>query len=213
MNEYQIGRDLQDLRSRIDRLEAGVHGNHEMDDRYGLGHASATTLMGAVSGKPIAWEQPKSYPLPAFVTGFLNVEPALLQTLADVQTWTCVPEPLVFTVTWDAGGVDEFYRLANQRFSIIRFRNPDTGATTAKYSYSAQKIASGRGRTAGPQPNSMGIHLRDGAGGSLFHWAHNYWVGCRDNHVVVFEKDFPAGLYDIVRGATWEHVGVRINRC
>jgi len=152
MNEYQIGRDLQDLRSRIDRIEAGVHGNHEMDDRYGLGHASASTLMGAVSGKPIAWEQPKAYPLPAFVTGFLNVEPALLQTLADVQT-------------------------------------------------------------AGPQPNSMGIHLRDGAGGSLFHWAHNYWVGCRDNHVVVFEKDFPAGLYDIVRGATWEHVGVRINRC
>ena len=115
MNEYEIGRDLQDLRSRIQALEGGSHG-HAVE-RLAMGKMETLRVAPGIDSqvKPIVWKQQKDAYLPPFVNRRLALHPSLKLDAAQSHTWSCTPEPLIVTVSWNAGGTDEFFRCRTSR--------------------------------------------------------------------------------------------------
>lgn len=212
MGDYKIGRDIEKLRSRIERLEGGVRGEYETLDRRYTGRVERVKEAGIRDAKPIYWKATKAFAMPPFAAGLLNLHPTVQYAKADSKSWGCTPEPLILFVTWDTGGTEEFYRFTNQVFSIVRSEDPNTGIVTATYAYTARMIAAGTGRTRDPQ-NDIGFTLRGPGGSSLFTWSHKYWVHCNDDRTMTFQYQFPAGLYDLVEGANWQLAGVSIARC
>jgi hypothetical protein len=229
MNEYEIGRDFQELRSRIERLES-VLGDHSPEARVRNSGISATQeVSGGVPRhhEPVHWKSEKGMQLPPFLHRLLGVPEGLTQydLIPESKTWTCQPEPLILHVNWNAGGSDEFYRLQNQIFSIIRITDPNSLQVSCTATYSARLVASGRARsspiTAGRTPTQRSVSqfnltLRDAQGGSLKGPipSPHYSISCTDNHEFVHFFDFNPGLYDLVAGATWEISGAQVvDRC
>ena len=232
MDKYSIGRDVQELRSRIEWLEYAFPSGRERSDADRKPEWS-----GSISGDlkasvdfekdPILWELEEGAEFPPFLFTLFGLPP---DTQFDVapqsKTWTCVPEPLIIDVNWDAGGRDEHFRFSNQVFSIIRVTDPNTGIATATAIYSARLTArNGRsidyaGGNIGPPyvPSSyvgpsFHVTLRNAGGAGLFKYYDRFSVGCGANHMVNFSGDFPPGLYDLVTGATWEMGSWRVARC
>jgi hypothetical protein len=135
MNEYEIGRDLQDLRSRIEALEGGAHGHGA--NRFAQGSMERLAVAPGIDAhaKPIVWKQHKDAQLPPFANRLFGLPPTLKLDSAVSHTWTCTPEPLIVTVNWDAGGTDEFFRLVGQTFTILKATDPNTGITSAAATY------------------------------------------------------------------------------
>jgi hypothetical protein len=134
--------------------------------------------------KPIAWKQSKGVLPPPFLQNLLHLPRGIQADSAESQTWTCVPEPLIPFVNWAGGATDGYCRFANQSFFLLRFTNPNPGATTAQYSYSAQLIASGKAHYAWEaSPLSFAVQLRDAAGGVVLYGGagSNFWISCNDN--------------------------------
>jgi hypothetical protein len=232
MDKYRIGRDVQELSSRIERLE-----NAFLSDRERSDADRRSDWSGSISGDleasvdfekdPVLWELKEGADFPPFLFTLFHLPP---NTQFDVapqsKTWTCVPEPLIIDVNWDAGGRDEHLRFSDQVFSIIRVTDPNTGIVTAKAIYSATLTArNGRsidwaggyigppyvpGYYAGP---SFHVTLRSAGGAGLFKYYDQFSVFCGANYTVWFESDFPPGLYDLVTGATWEMGSWRVARC
>jgi hypothetical protein len=239
MNEYELGRDIQILRSRIEQLES--HLSPEVRARH-----SGTSAIHEVSAgvtphrEPLHWKPDKAMQWPPFLSRFLRVserlvaQPNLLfDVLPESKTWTCQPEPLILYVSWYAGGSDEFYRFQEQSFSIVRITEPNSGQVSCTATYSARLVASGKAKTyfhppipsssrpgyAG-DPGSPGwfttssqfkIVLR-GANGSIIgapSLSNPYHIDCHDNYWFVQDWDINAGLFDLVTGATWEVIGAQ----
>lgn len=230
MSDYELGRDLQELRSRLERLEhgcdcQGYHGRpHESPWQLGrpgryaeaAGLAAHSPEVGIdIERKPVLWKADKAFKMPPVFSGVLGYGPNLQFNAAQSQTWSCQPEPLILYVNWDGGGTDEFYRLSNQVFSIMRVLDPNTGVTTATAIYSAQLIASGRGKfhyVNYPPPAFNGT-LRNAGGAALGYFGTYISVNCQDNRPFNIMQNFAPGLYDLVAGATWQIIGGRIDRC
>jgi len=207
MSEYEIGRDLQELRARVELLEGGgpcrkrAKGTSE-------GHKAEAGI--DPQKKPIAWKQSKGVLPPPFLHNLLRLPHGIQADSAESQTWTCVPEPLILYVNWAGGATDEYCRFVNQSFSLLRFTNPNTGITTAQYSYSAQLIASGKGHYAwGASPLYFSAQLRDASGGVVLYGGtgSNFWISCNDNLIYGWGYEFNPGLYDLIKGATWQISG------
>lgn len=219
MSEYEIGRDLQELRWRVERLEAVPPGRL----RAVGGSEVHRTLAGIDSQKaPIAWKQHKDVQLPPFVHSIFGLPHPIHADAAQSKTWGCSPEPLILFVNWDGGGTDEYYRFTGQSFSLIRFTDPNTGTTTATATYSAQLIASGKAQRGpsyvaggGPGKLAFDVYVRNAAGGVLFNFASQpIWVDCHTNIPWLFTYQFNPGLYDLVAGATWQILGSqRVDHC
>ena len=130
---------------------------------------------------------------------------------AESQTWGCVPEPLILYVNWSNGSSDEYCRFANQSFSLMKFTDPNSGVTTAQYNYSAQLIASGKGHYAwNSAPLGFALQIRDGGGGVLLTGgglSSDFWVNCNDDKPYIYGTVFNPGLYDLIKGATWQITG------
>jgi hypothetical protein len=214
MSEYEIGRDLQELKSRVQLLENGIPGRGRA-----TGAAEGHRASAGVDPQrpPIAWKQHKDALPPHFTHGVLRLPHGINADSAESQTWSCVPEPLILFVTWAGGGTDEYCRFTNQTFSLIRFTNPNTGITTAQYDYSAQLIASGRAHsTLTASPLSFSVQMRDAAGGLILGGGQgsNFWVECGANRAYGFGYEFNPGLYSLIKSATWQIVGWQdTNRC
>jgi hypothetical protein len=218
MSEYEIGRDLQDLRSRIEALEGGPHGRGV--ERLARGSLEKFRVAPGIDlqTKPIIWKQEKGAHLPPFVNRLLGLHPTVMLDAAESHTWTCTPEPLIITVNWDGGGSDEFFRLQGQSFTILRATDPNTGITSASATYEARLVASGRASnttTISDGPLFFTITLRNAQGGPLGSpGAGNIvWVNCRDNRDFLAGGAFNPGLYDLVAGATWDIPGFRVHSC
>lgn len=237
MSEYKIGRDFQVLRSRIEHLES-VCCKHSLDGKKrhdGISVAHDISAGVARHHEPLLWKPDKPMQLPPFLYGLFGVPERLLQfdLRPESKTWTCHPEPLILYINWNAGGSDEFYRLQNQVFSVIRITEPNSGHISCTAMYSARLVASGRAKSHyfppkfqgvdGSPANSPGysplsnfrITLRNAQGAFLgLYVTPGYSISCQDNYDFVHTWDFNAGLYDLVAGATWEVTGVQtVDRC
>ena len=229
MSEYLIGRDVQELRSRIERCEAAFSGGHGAGRRFEAGRARHDLRSGIDhEKKPILWKSKKSSELPLFFYPLLGLFP---QTHFDLQpkskTWACVPEPMTIQVIWDTGAIEDHVQFSNQVFSLIKVSDPNTGITTATAIYSATMTSkSGQsidyaGGNLGPGPvvppyyvgPYFPITLRNAGGAGLSNYYQNFSVACGASIPVNFSKDFPAGLYDLVTGATWQLPSWSVGRC
>lgn len=220
MSEYEIGRDLQDLRRRVEALEGGAHGHGA--ERPAKGRMEKFRVAPGIDSQiaPIAWKPRKDAHLPPFANRLLGLHPTLKLDSAESQTWSCTPEPLIITVNWDAGGTDEFFRLQNQSFTILRATDPNTGVTSASGTYEARLVASGMANNVNnlsDGPLFFDITLRNAQGGPLgspgAYPGNIVWVSCRDNRDLSIGGAFNPGLYDLVAGATWDIPGFRVHRC
>ncbi len=86
---------------------------------------------------PVIWKPEKHEQLPPFIYSLLGLP--LLGPQFDIapqsKTWTCTPEPNILYVRWYAGGTDEFYRLENQTFTIVKYTNfSPTSINTNRFS-------------------------------------------------------------------------------
>jgi len=152
MSEYEIGRDIQDLRSRLARLEANSGIKPDcgcVEDRgASMVHQASTAVADAA---PLEWKLEKGARFPPFLLGLLGV-PLHSERPFDAppqsKTWGMATEPWIHTVNWSGGGSDEFFRLVNQSFSVLKWTTPGTGAVNSVATYSGTRIASGRAKTA-----------------------------------------------------------------
>jgi hypothetical protein len=218
MSEYEIGRDLQDLRRRVEVLECGAQGLGP--ERSAKGRMERFRVTPGIDTQiaPIAWKPRKDERLPPFANRLLGFPTTLKFDSAQSQTWRCQPEPLIITVNWDAGGTDEFFRLQDQSFTILRATDPNTGITSASGFYEARLVASGMA-TNGDQDGQLrfDITLRNAQGGPVgspgTYQGDYFWVSCRDNRDFSIGGDFNPGLYDLVAGANWDIPGFHVHRC
>ena len=221
MGEYEIGRDFQELRSRIERLEAFREDDRMVSGRLGSGVA---TRHGGFSGvaansRPIHWKADKREKLPPFVYSLLDL-PLMADVAPETETWPWTPEPIVLFVTWDGGGTDEFYRLQNQSFTKTKWTTPNTGEVNAVAQYNATLVASGKAQDHPNNPNDAALRfnvtLRNAQGGPLWNFDTLFTVRCQDNKQFACGARFDPGLYDLVAGATGfiDSIGnYRIARC
>ena len=152
MNEHEIGREVQELGSRLERIEAslrvkpgygGVNGDRG-SSRY---HKSSG---GVAEKKPVEWKLKKGDPLPPLLSSLMRLPHLPVSKFDDPpqsKTWSASPEPLILIVNWSGGGSDEFFRLVNQTFSVTKWTDPNTGVESAVETYAATRIASGRAHT------------------------------------------------------------------
>ena len=217
MSEYEIGRDLQDLRSRIEALEGGAHGHGA--NRFAKGSMEKLAVAPGIDLKtaPVVWKLHKDAHLPPFANRRFGLPPTLKLDSAVSHTWTCTPEPLIVTVNWDAGGTDEFFRLVGQTFTILKATDPNTGITSAVATYEANLIASGKATNINDGAFYFEITLRNAQGGPRgspnIYPGNSVWVNCRDNRDFYVAGAFNPGIYDLVAGANWYFTNFRVHRC
>ena len=192
MSKYQIVRELEELRSRIERCEASPVGRRSESNASEKAEyiGSVITERAGINPeiKPVLWKSPKSFP-PFFFNHFHLPPNTQFDIAPESKTWTCVPEPLIVYVNWDAGGKDEHFRFADQVFSVIKVTDPNTGIATATAIYSARLIQrNGRsvdysGGYSGPPyvpasyaGPSFHVTLRSAGGAGLFSYYARFSV-------------------------------------
>jgi|GEM_PF-3066650 len=233
MNEFELGRDFQDLKSRVEYLESAFC-DYSFDPKRHDGISAMHYVSAGVqqNEEPVFWKPKKAMKLPVFMEGLLRVPKRLTQfdIMPESKTWSCHPEPLILSINWNSGGSDEFYRLQDQVFSIIRITEPNSGHISCTAIYSSRLVASGKAKshyfppTGNPNyqmdpgyfPLSyFKITLRSAQGGTLGSYTSpGYTISCQDNHDFTHIWDINAGIFDLIAGATWEVLGVQtVDRC
>jgi len=222
MNEYEIGKDVQDLRSRLERLEAEFTGRTGRLGEQGIATRRHEVSGGLSDAPPLLWKLEANERIPPFAASLLRLPfppPLQFASPPESKTWGCTPEPLIPIVYWDGGGSDEFYRLVNQSYSVFKWTNPNTGTTYATAEYSAQLIASGRahsyqvGSISLASKNSMEITHRMVGGAPFFTVDKLFDVRCNENSLFTSSVDIDPGQYDLIGGATWTLHFDHILRC
>jgi len=220
MSEYEIGRDLQELRTRVERLEGKPARFNERSVKAGTLVSGQANIHPAK--KPILWSQRKGVEFPPFINGFFRFPPHIKLSGAQSQTWSIQPEPLILSVNWSGGGSDELCRLSDQMFSLIRFMDPNTGIVSAYFSYSAQLKASGKGYSAHltngvPFPDNtmnMSIELKNAAVGVVASFeSFPFGVKCSDDKSILNMHSFNPGLYDLITNFYFTITGPMIWPC
>jgi hypothetical protein len=228
MNEYELGRDFQVLRSRIDHLESVIGEDFaKVYSRHGgIAECRERSFGATANVEPLHWSPKELTQLPPFVRAALGVPHRLAQfnVRPESKTWTGQPDPSILTIQWDNGGIDEFYRFQNQIFSIVRITEPNSGHVSCTATYSARLIASGKAKSRSYYRSTVGgfyassifrIMLRGAQGANLgLHESPKYSIFCNENYEFVQYWDFNPGLYDLITAATWEVVGPQaVDRC
>jgi hypothetical protein len=218
MSEYEIGRDLQDLRSRIEALEGGAHGHGARSLAAGRKERFRVAPGLDAQKAPVIWKQHKDAHLPPYYNRLLGFPPTLKLDSAVSQTWTCTPEPLIITVVWDRGGTDEWFRLVGQTFTIVKATDPNTGTVSAAATYEARLISAGKAsNTKIDEPMYFDITLRNAQGGPIAYpsppQGNIVWASCHDNTDLTLGGSFSPALYEIVAGATWDIPNFRVGGC
>jgi hypothetical protein len=216
------GHSTDDLAARVERLESAL-----FIDRSGHSGGSAQSpserhriTTGAANEKPMLWKQAKNETLHPLLYRLLGVPRGLPLDSSVSKTWASVPEPAIFTVNWDAGGTDEWFRLQDQFVTIFKYSNPNTGTTTCTASYSATLVASGKAKinTAVDYPfGYFRMALKNAAGAVIAQLKFQEFffnVNCNDNTPYLFSDNIDPGLYDLVSGFHWWTDGsVRVLHC
>lgn len=219
MNEHEIGREVQELGSRLEQIEAslrvkpgygGVNGDRG-SSRY---HKSSG---GVAEKKPVEWKLKKGDPLPPLLSSLMRLPHLPVSKFDDPpqsKTWSASPEPLIFIVSWSGGGSDEFFRLVNQTFSVTKWTDPNTGVESAVATYAATRIASGRAHTVvGQSAANFQLILREPGGTPVGVYNDGFWVNCNENDLFLISHQFNPGLYDLVTGVSWNLSYSGIGRC
>ena len=123
MSNYEIGRDLQELRSRIEKLETSYG---LRDAAGGNGHGTAVRRHSPRSKqKPVLWAPEKGARIPPFFNWLFGLPPEASLTEPRSKTFgNFEHDPWIQCVDWDLAGSDEFFRLRNN--SMAWGRSPPT---------------------------------------------------------------------------------------
>jgi hypothetical protein len=204
MYEDKKGNDLQELRSRVEHLEAALR-SPTCADRSGTGSAdvgekyySAASFVPGL--KPINWQADEPARIPPLLNNLLGVPLGSQIDRAESKSWGVVPEPLIQNVFWSDGRVEEYFRLQNQLVTLTRFIDPTTGRPAAVANYTATVVASGRAK---PDPNIstnhmvFNLNLQNAQGGFLYELRTPFAIGCRDNRPFGAGGRFYPDLYDV----------------
>jgi hypothetical protein len=218
MNEYEIGRDYQELRARVESLEKC--NEQGMRSRSAVQGRTPDRVPAAIDRKeaPLLWKAAKKTSFPPFVNRSLGLPSTHeFDDQPESKSWVA-KDPLLLFITWAAGGRDEFYRYENQMFSIFKFTDPNTGIVIANATYSAQLRASGKAKSAStgyPNWSVLVLMLHDASGGPLMTFeTQRYTISCDDNYAINEYWPFNAGLYDLVAFPTWGVGGAQsVDRC
>ena len=205
MSEYEIGRDIQELKSRLDRLEAGLPGGQ---GPHGPRRVAAMVHAGVREKHPILWKQQRGLSLPTFAHGMLGLAPDLKVEDAESKTWPGSPDPFIFLVE---GSGDEYFRLVNMLFSVIRYNN----GTVATAIFQARLIASGKATNLaqGCPAEYVSVDMTNDAGAIINSFGQGFFVACDDDRNLVVLKGFEPALYDLVSGANWGFTGGTLVPC
>src|SRR5262245_44292809 len=206
MNEYEIGKDVQDLRSRLERLEAEFGGRPGRDLReWGIATRRHEVSGGLSDAPPHLWKLEANERIPPFAASLLRLPfppPRQFDSPPESKTWGCTPEPLIPIVYWDGGGSDEFFRFVNQSYSVIKWTDPNTGTIYATAMYSATLIASGRARTtqqgsvlSGTSSCGMLITNRIVGGAPFWTVDQLFNVACNENSLFTSSIGIDPGQY------------------
>jgi hypothetical protein len=221
MSEYEIGRDVQDLRSRVERIESSLRmkpGWAGADDR---GTSISHEISGGTSDViPVLWKPKAGEPVPPFLSSLLGVPLARDHLHPDdppqVKTWKCRPEPFTLMIHWSGGGSDELYKLVHQTFSILKWTDPNSGHVSATFTYAGTVIASGKAKTVDANECTMAFSLNAIGGGAPI---KEFWYfaplipSCKDNYPWTFSRSFDPGEFDLVGGASWRFTYSDVQRC
>jgi hypothetical protein len=217
MSEYEIGRDIQDLRSRLARLEANSGIKPDcgcVEDRgASMVHQASTAVADAA---PLEWKLEKGARFPPFLLGLLGV-PLHSERPFDAppqsKTWGMATEPWIHTVNWSGGGSDEFFRLVNQSFSVLKWTTPGTGAVNSVATYSGTRIASGRAKTASGSTANFSMNVKTSGGTPLLLYTIPFYVACNENDLFIASSRMDPGQFDLVAGASFSTSYSGIQRC
>ena len=219
MNEHEIGREVQDLRSRLQRIEMSLGvkpgcGCNDGDRGATRHHESSNDL---AQKKPVEWKLKKGDHLPPLLSSLMRIPLHQVSTFGDPpqsKTWGLAKEPWILIVNWASGGSDEWFRLVNQTFSVTKWTNPNTGIQSAVWTYSATRIASGRAQTVpGQTVTNFQTILNGPGGGPVGVYNDAFWVNCNENDLFLISREFDPGLYDLVVGCSLNTSGSNIARC
>jgi hypothetical protein len=204
MGEDQTGRDLQELRSRVECLEASLVSPAFMGRRgtgiaeVGEKYYSAATIIP--NSKPIIWQAEEHSRIPPLFNALLGLPLDAKIESAQSKSWAVIPEPLIQNVFWSDGRIEEYFRLQNQLVTLTQFTDPTTGSPAAVANYTATVVASGKAKPdPNIQPNSMVfvLDLQNAQGGFLYEIRGFFTVGCHDNQFFGQGGRFYPSLYDI----------------
>ena len=214
------GHDLQELRSRVESLEATLASSPCMGGRgtgiaqVGEKYYSAANI--SPDTKPMTWHAEEHSRVPPFFKAMLGLSPHAQIESAQSKSWSVVPEPLIQNVYWSDGRVEQYYRLQNQLITFTRFTDPATGRPAAVANYTATVVASGRAKPDSNPSNYMVfvLQLQNAQGGFLYEIRSPFAIGCYDNRPFAVGNRFYPDLYDIANGAHFHFEGnIRLVHC
>lgn len=202
----QKGDDLQELRSRLECIEASLT-NPVLMGRRGTGIAKVgekyySTASLIPNTQPITWRAEEHSRIPPLLKALLGLPYDTKIESAQSKSWAVIPEPLIQNVFWSDGRVEEYFRLQNQLVTLTKFTDPTTGNLAALANYQATVVASGKAK---PDPhiqaNTMDfiLDLQNAQGGFLYEpIRHSFAVGCHDNQLFLLQGGrFYPDFYDL----------------
>jgi hypothetical protein len=198
------GHDLQELRSRVERLEATLASPTCMG-RRGTGIAEVGEkyyCAASISSdtRPMTWKADEPSHIPPLLKYTLGLLPHAQIQDAQSKSWTVIPEPLIQNLTWSDGRVEEYFRLQNQLVTLTRFTDPTTSMPAAVANYTATVVSSGRAKPDNNIPRNFltfNLHLQNAQGGFLYEITSIFTVGCYDNGPFAVGHRFYPSLYDV----------------
>ena len=217
MSDYEIGKEIQGLSSRIDRIELrlGVKTACRCTENANISMIRHEATGGISDKEPVLWKLEKGERLPPFISSFMHLPLGVHQFAAPPRskTWTGSPEPFILTVNWSDGGSDEFFRLVNQTFSVFEWTDPNTNVVATVATYSATLIASGQAKTGVGSTASMQLVVRGAGGTPLLIYNYPFSVTCSQNGLFIVSQRMLPGQFDLVGGVTWTIAYTGIYSC
>jgi len=198
------GHDPQELRSRVERLEATLASPTCMG-RRGTGIADVGEkyyCAASISSdtKPMTWQAEEASRIPPPIKAMLGLLPRAHITSAQSKSWTVIPEPLIQNVYWSDGRIEEYFRFQNQLVTLTQFTDPTTGMPAAVANYTATVVSSGRAKPDNNIPRNFlvfNLHLQNAQGGFLYEIKSIFAIGCYDNGPFAVGGRFYPTLYDV----------------
>jgi hypothetical protein len=214
------GHDLQELRSRVERLEATLASPACMGRRgtgiaqVGEKYYSAASISSDT--KPMTWQADEPSRVPPLFKAMLGLPLHAQIASAQSKSWAVIPEPLIENVVWSDGRIEEYFRLQNQLVTFTQFTDPTTGMPAAVANYTATVVASGRAKPDNIPSNSMVfvLDLQNAQGGFLFEIRRPFDIGCYDNRPFAVGGRFYPSLYDVANSFHFYFDGnIRLVHC
>ena len=218
MNEHEIGREVQELGSRLERIEAslrvkpgyaGVNGDRG-SSRY---HKSSG---GVAEKKPVEWKLKKGDTLPPLLSNLMRLPHLPAPKFDDPPQRRLGP----FT-----RAVDSHRQLVRRRIRrILSARQSDLLGYEVDRSEYRRRVG-GRDLCRDTHSLGQGAHprwpvranfqliLRGPGGTPVGVYNDGFWVDCNENDLFLISHQFNPGLYDLVTGVSWNLSYSGIGRC